>query len=249
MQCSQHNRKCDWPEQLKRLVLADSLTCYLEISFKFSGPAKGYIEVLENRLHETENALLMVLSRISDEQFLGDSTPDQSGYSLPRQERKGTEYWKEFPLDTAHNIRKWQYDNQENGPFESSNEEQDSRQSSTQRTVDAHPMVGPPDTNILGTNHGANIRRDTSEMESDSDINRKAALIDAHNTPRPVWNMPPTFPAQRVSGESSRPTTPISHQKAPFSGFNEQATALNIPQEPSQWTEAPSVKFQEQFLW
>ncbi|PLB55210.1 hypothetical protein P170DRAFT_35635 [Aspergillus steynii IBT 23096] len=228
-QCSQHNRRCDWPEQLKR------------------GPAKGYIEVLEHRLHETENALLMVLSRISDEQFLSVSERDQSNYlPSPRQEKKGTEYWKEFPLDTADNIRRWQYDNHDNGPTESSNGEQNSRS----RTADNRATVAPSDMSSPKTTSGLNIRRGIFIPESISNPRQRSFLTGTHNTPRPAWNMPPTLPTgQRGNGESSQPTTPVFQQNGSLLKTHEQFSASDTPREPSQWSEAPSFKFQEQFLW
>ncbi|KAJ9207580.1 hypothetical protein C8Q69DRAFT_443476 [Paecilomyces variotii] len=50
-QCLEYGRPCAWPEQLKR------------------GPAKGYIETLEHRLHETEHLLLRLLGHVSDDEL------------------------------------------------------------------------------------------------------------------------------------------------------------------------------------
>lgn len=76
------------------------------------GPAKGYIEVLENRLHETETVLLGVLSQISDTQLASTFARDESnsGYTPFPPEKRGAEYWRRFPLDTASSVREWQQD-------------------------------------------------------------------------------------------------------------------------------------------
>lgn len=76
------------------------------------GPSKGYIEGLENRLHKTETVLLKVLSQISDTQLESTFARDgsNSGYTPCPPEKKGTEYWRRFPLDTASSVREWQQD-------------------------------------------------------------------------------------------------------------------------------------------
>ncbi|EXJ69788.1 uncharacterized protein A1O5_06859 [Cladophialophora psammophila CBS 110553] len=103
---------------------------------KEKGPAKGYIEGLEHRLHEAESLLLALLPIISTEQLkcatdslssspsttnlniLGLKTRDSPSpgphamrSSPPVLNKKtGIEYWESFPLDTVENIRKWQED-------------------------------------------------------------------------------------------------------------------------------------------
>ncbi|ETI24211.1 hypothetical protein G647_03580 [Cladophialophora carrionii CBS 160.54] len=98
------------------------------------GPAKGYIEGLEHRLHEAESLLLALLPIISIEQLKcatdsladGPSTINIPGLktrdsqspgphalrtSPPVLNKKtGIDYWESFPLDTVENIRKWQND-------------------------------------------------------------------------------------------------------------------------------------------
>ncbi|KAK5211364.1 hypothetical protein LTR41_002824 [Exophiala xenobiotica] len=98
------------------------------------GPAKGYIEGLEHRLHEAESLLLALLPVITTEQL--DCATDSLGFTpspanthgvkardsqSPRPQnvrrtppnlnkKTGIEYWDSFPLDTVENIRKWQED-------------------------------------------------------------------------------------------------------------------------------------------
>ncbi|KAJ5466408.1 hypothetical protein N7530_010195 [Penicillium desertorum] len=91
-QCLDHNRPCNWPEQLRR------------------GPEKGYAEALENRLQLTESILLHLLPHVSDEQ-LSDAIPRESSGTyvpFPRLEKRGVENWSQFPLDTPQGIRRWQ---------------------------------------------------------------------------------------------------------------------------------------------
>ncbi|KAK5058632.1 hypothetical protein LTR84_010896 [Exophiala bonariae] len=97
------------------------------------GPAKGYIEGLEHRLHEAESLLLALLPLITPSQLhtaadclnsnstsnnLGVTSRD-SASPTPRNTRSsppvlnkktGIDYWESFPLDTVENIRKWQDD-------------------------------------------------------------------------------------------------------------------------------------------
>ncbi|KAL3443539.1 hypothetical protein BJX65DRAFT_196134 [Aspergillus insuetus] len=89
IQCLQHRRICDWPEQLKR------------------GPAKGYIEALEQRLHETESLLLGLLEQVSDSQ-LSSGIPHPTAQSRPG--KRGSGYWKQYSLRSVEGIRSWQED-------------------------------------------------------------------------------------------------------------------------------------------
>ncbi|KAJ9374484.1 transcriptional regulator family: Fungal Specific TF [Paecilomyces variotii] len=72
-QCLKYGRPCAWPEQLKR------------------GPAKGYIETLEHRLHETEHLLLKLLGHVSDDELskiLSEGKVTTSSISNPNSNSK-----------------------------------------------------------------------------------------------------------------------------------------------------------------
>ncbi|RDW93504.1 Zn(II)2Cys6 transcription factor domain-containing protein [Aspergillus mulundensis] len=99
LQCLEHRRTCDWPEQLKR------------------GPAKGYFEALERRLQETENLLLGLLHQVSDAQ-LSDAipVPHHGSPAQLRLSKRGSEHWKLFPLRSVQEIRAWQADSQQPVP-------------------------------------------------------------------------------------------------------------------------------------
>lgn len=93
-----------------------------------SGPAKGYIEGLEHRLHEAETLLLQVLPLIPSDQLASAASaandvsqhgvsrdspdrPNNNRSSPPVLNKKtGIDYWENFPLDSVDNIRRWQAD-------------------------------------------------------------------------------------------------------------------------------------------
>lgn len=96
---------CTWPEQRKR------------------GPAKGYIEGLEHRLHEAESLLLQILPHVSAEQLqtattaLASHDEDSDRHSPDRRssppilnKKTGIDYWDTFPLTSAESIKLWQQD-------------------------------------------------------------------------------------------------------------------------------------------
>jgi hypothetical protein len=84
------------------------------------GPAKGYIEALENRLLETERILLQLLPTVSSEHlsstcFTADQSPSYSnGRSLPSTstfpKKGGIDYWTSYPLTSVNDVRRWQED-------------------------------------------------------------------------------------------------------------------------------------------
>ncbi|RKU42022.1 hypothetical protein DL546_005042 [Coniochaeta pulveracea] len=103
--CRDLNRQCLWPRTHKR------------------GPVKGYADVLKQRLEETENALLRLLSATDDRTIaaaFADSTAGQS--LLPRyRDIGGTDvpgsaelkkaalvtHWDRFPLKTSEEVMSW----------------------------------------------------------------------------------------------------------------------------------------------
>ncbi|KAL6234021.1 hypothetical protein BDW75DRAFT_241494 [Aspergillus navahoensis] len=138
IQCLEHRRNCDWPEQLKR------------------GPAKGYIEALERRLQETESLLLGLLEQVSDSQ-LEESIP-VSHYDSPAQLRsakRGSEHWRLFPLRSVREIRAWQEDCQRSVLEGAS--------TSTTTPQDAQGKVSPP---AVGEEPGIQQARSQARQES-----------------------------------------------------------------------------------
>ncbi|KAE8353150.1 hypothetical protein BDV28DRAFT_157257 [Aspergillus coremiiformis] len=230
-QCLQHNRRCDWPEQLKR------------------GPAKGYIESLEHRLHETENVLLQVLSRISDAQLSASIAQNKqqhrsrhsNGDSLycpfPRLGKRGAEYWKEFPLDTAHRIREWQYDclshvNQSLGP--------------------STPSIPDMDTPEFteGMILESNDQRELSEC-SPSNISRPDMYANRQDETGISLSPQSTSPLARhvAIGPGETQLTKTVRTVQTDTELDLAEGLSSIPQEPNFWSGAPSIDFQQQFLW
>ncbi|KAK6832715.1 hypothetical protein RU639_004349 [Aspergillus parasiticus] len=250
-QCLQHNRVCDWPEQLKR------------------GPAKGYIESLEHRLHETETVLLKVLSRISDAQLSASINQDRqhrtrrSGDLLyspyPRLGKRGAEYWKRFPLDTAHNVREWQDDclslprsapvNQDLRPSTPG--------SSDNNTTILSPRTGLTEETILGPSE----QREPSEYQS-SDISYTDVPTDRRE--KSNGSLSPDSASPSARNVAMRPGSPrlgksarsIQNNTGPQTMSHVAQSQLeiaeglsSIPQEPNSWSGAPPIHFQRRFLW
>jgi len=111
-----HTVSRSW-EKLRLARAAEAVFYYLTTSKSPNanpnrGPAKGYIEALERRLHETENILLGLLEQVSDSQLAGIPHPT----AQLRSGKRGTEYWGLFPLRSVQEIRSWQEDCQRSAP-------------------------------------------------------------------------------------------------------------------------------------
>ncbi|RAL00388.1 Zn(II)2Cys6 transcription factor domain-containing protein [Aspergillus ibericus CBS 121593] len=240
-QCHQHNRPCDWPEQLKR------------------GPAKGYIEALEHRLHETERLLLKLLAEIPDAQLSAtiqethdhprsqrnSNSPTHMYSPSPRFGKRGTDYWKKFPLHSVQNIRDWQNDCLSNGG-----------NASAPRSSGADVVK----------RSSVPLARYPPEMESPRDhVSEFPEHREAPTLPRihqiEMSNSPEdgVTPAKLVHSpglnEEARESRPridpvfeaIQYQRARAEAVHEFSSS--VQQKPSLWRGAPSVSFQQQFLW
>lgn len=86
---------------------------------KCSGPSKGYIEALENRLHEVEQLLLQLLPLVTDEQLttatdnvLGNPSNSTASFQIAAppllNNNTSIDYWEQFPLETCDMVRLWQ---------------------------------------------------------------------------------------------------------------------------------------------
>ncbi|THC99412.1 hypothetical protein EYZ11_001136 [Aspergillus tanneri] len=236
--CRTRKQKCDWPEQLKR------------------GPAKGYIEALEHRLHETETVLLKVLSDISDEKLSKIIVQDKSSRTsgdrnhpryppFPRQDKRGAEYWKRFPLDTAQGIRRWQHDHLNDETSDSTIE----RQKQRSNTAD----VQTPSEHIY---EGIDRLGVSSEPQSDSSMGVSCIDARSHTEERRILSpglarqLYETFPMERDAIRTG-PANPVISFQSMNELRSEDSTLSpsNTPLELNHWSGAPSVKFQEQFLW
>lgn len=119
-QCRETSIECTWPAQKKRYAKIHAPFATRRTDDYSSGPAKGYIEGLEHRLHEAEQLLLQILPLVSTDQLTEivmptehAGLPGQAGSRLtpPSLNKKtGVEYWEQFPLDSVESIRTWQQD-------------------------------------------------------------------------------------------------------------------------------------------
>ncbi|EED16745.1 C6 finger domain protein, putative [Talaromyces stipitatus ATCC 10500] len=226
-QCSSYNRTCEWPEQLKR------------------GPPKGYVEALEQRLHETEDVLLKVLSQLNEAQltsilsapnaFPVDDVPQDNGtpnrFPMLHARNRGVEHWKSFPLRDAESIRKWQQD--------------------------FHRIRSTSSSSLPNENHWRSSR--PSRRRS----SRKNARVDsgsAENLPNaqsPIDELPSEangkfqdsnlYSRRTVNGGTSgnRPLRPKMNFHIPAPTNQHESNSSHL----SSWNAAPSKEFQEQFMW
>ncbi|KAB8261942.1 hypothetical protein BDV32DRAFT_28322 [Aspergillus pseudonomiae] len=243
-QCLQHNRICDWPEQLKR------------------GPAKGYIESLEHRLQETENVLLNVLSQISDAQLSASiaqgqqyRTRNNNGHLLyspvPRLGRRGAEYWKRFPLDTPHNVREWQYDCLDQGLEPSTPSVSDNNTS-----LQLSGAEFAEETIVESNNQREPSEYPSSDMSQTEFNTKQGENNGVPLSPKTTSPLPPNF--SRKSGKppptkafrSIQSDVGLQTRRHTVQAQPETLEGLSTtPQEPNFWSGAPSVNFQQQFLW
>ncbi|OGM49154.1 kinesin light chain [Aspergillus bombycis] len=232
------------------------------ISCAYSGPAKGYIESLEHRLHETENVLLKVLAQISDAQLSAsiaqgqqDRTRNSNGHLLyppvPRLGRRGAEYWKRFPLDTPHNVREWQYDCLDQGLEPSTPSISDNN---TSLQLSGAEFA---EETILEPNNQREPSEYPSSDLSQTELNTKRGENNGVPlSPKTTSPLPPN--SSRGPGKPPLPKAirPIQSDVGPQTrrhavrAQSETLEGLSItPQEPSFWSGAPPVNFQQQFLW
>ncbi|KAF7167716.1 hypothetical protein CNMCM5623_000955 [Aspergillus felis] len=211
-------------------------------SHQARGPAKGYIEALEQRLHETEYVLLRLLARMSDEQLAIAVERDQSPFLRSR--KNDAQYWRRYPLRTARDLREWQRDclaenrvsplrrtevsaqseaeGDENSPVPS--ERQQTEQSPVppyERATSAHEF-GLKSTQVI---HG-------------KDMNQRVAWENGYDSPNELRKSPTARGSIYIP--SSLESTRLEDTSPLHAG---------TPPGPSLWGEAPSVAFQRQFLW
>ncbi|KAL4929440.1 Zn(II)2Cys6 transcription factor domain-containing protein [Aspergillus undulatus] len=207
IQCLEHRRNCDWPEQLKR------------------GPAKGYIESLERRLHETESLLLGLLEQVSDSQ-LAEGIPSPQSQSSPdpnptgqvrsasasgavSSTKRGSEHWELYPLNSVQGIRAWQEECTRQGPGPGSGPARE-RASVSALTRTSTPRVDRHHAAVGQSTTSANVV-DPPSMSVSTSMQDSAAQIPQ--------------PTQRLR-KSPEPQPSVSA-----------------------WSGAPSANFQQRFLW
>ncbi|KAJ5084694.1 hypothetical protein NUU61_009273 [Penicillium alfredii] len=193
----------------------------------------GYVEALEHRLQVTENALLKLLSQVSDAQLSvampqnGDSIrePDNTYQPFSRLGKQGVDDWARFPLDTPRNARQWQQSCMGSQQFASG----DQLRSMCQSPLSSGSEQRRPKR-----------KRVQLEKQSDPAVGEsRAEKIPSslsQNASSPVSSHPPN---------RQDPHSPphISNQGA------DENIRLATVQTLSSWDAAPSLSFQRQFLW
>ncbi|KAH8700496.1 hypothetical protein BGW36DRAFT_405732 [Talaromyces proteolyticus] len=242
-QCIEYRRECAWPEQLKR------------------GPAKGYTEALENRLLETENVLLTILSNLSQPQLYSilsenisrRDSKNQGKRAIhipsPSSHKRGVDYWKSFPLSSAEDIRRWEKDC---------------------HCVRRSSVVSEHDADTIASTRS--LRRKTAETTRDdveSAFEASPTTITSHENINPDITLdamygqtvhrqhhPATGDSQdRATSDQfiSQPTRISPHDDySPSPRLDQPKDQVNTSQERQQlstWEAAPSIDFQRQFLW
>lgn len=201
----------------------------------------------------TENALLKLLSQVSNTQLL-DAFPPPSSFEgegttympLAIIQKKGIEDWAQFPLDTAENIRKWQQvciGQDATGP--------------------SHQVLGNEDSSTLaGGQIGRKRKHLALEESSIRPFGEQSEFLGAFNPP-PEHEAGPSSPTA-LHPAQKRPfihveahPTPNIVRRGPHEIENfdtgvhpsmpddQSLTAQTI----SSWDGAPSLNFQQRFLW
>jgi hypothetical protein len=201
----------------------------------------------------TENALLKLLSQVSNAQLL-KAFPHHPSFEgegatympLARIQKKGIEDWVQFPLDTAENIRKWQQvciGQDASGP--------------------SHQVLGNEDSSMCSA-YPSGRKRKHLALEG-----TKIRPLEERSIVSGVPNLPHEHEAR-----SSSPVALHPAQKRPFVHVEAQPTPNIIRKETdeienfdtgvysslsddqalaaqtiSSWDGAPSLNFQQRFLW
>lgn len=225
---------------------------------RLSGPAKGYIEALEHRLHETESLLLNLLAQIPDSQLSASvqgredrssrhrnsGSPPQTYSSSSRLGKRGTDYWKKFPLHTVQEIRDWQNDCLSNEGDGSSRHS--SGPEAVERPAVSHPEYQP---------ETESPRDQMPEFQGYREMPTLPRIhqIDVPNSPMDAGLSPAKVPYSSALDGEARENRPrmdpvfeaIQYQRARAEAVHEFPSL----QKPSLWRGAPPVSFQQQFLW
>lgn len=240
-----------------------------------SGPAKGYIDALEHRLHETEDILLRLLAQISDDQlstaladhFESQESSDVDGFSSEpylRLGRRGVNYWKSFPLNSPENIRNWERDflgQRGLSPI-------DRRTSQVAWQTPEVELASPPQAarrlshSLEAIGYARRISSAEESLHHDQSSKLQGhALHSPSETAAMVTQANQQDHHARYDGSNvswSDTTHPAaanipSHMlldtlnQPHFSSSD--VFRLNANQEPSSWRGAPPPRFQQQFLW
>lgn len=206
----------------------------------------------------TEGVLLRLLSQVSDAQlsnaFPRDGAISQgSGTYMPlaRLDRRGVDEWSQFTLDNAQNIREWQH------------------LLTGQSAVDSGTPPTMGDQSPVQDHLGVGVKRKHGDS---GDNGYRDSILDQGYFPMSSPGI--SLPHQRHDQPLLSPVTTRPHldqywlsfeaatrksqmeKKADFSGPLDlpmedsiESQGIEPVQTSSKWEGAPSVNFQQQFLW
>ncbi|GIK02294.1 hypothetical protein Aspvir_006343 [Aspergillus viridinutans] len=217
-------------------------------SHQARGPAKGYFEALEHRLHETEHVLLRLLAHMSDEQLSIAVERDQSPFLRSR--KNDAQYWRRHPLRTARDLREWQHDcsveKRVAGPlvtspsrcteFSAQSEveaDENSPVASESQQTELQPV--PPYEQATGA-HEEGLK--STQAIHGNVVNQRVAWKDGYDSSNELRKSPTARGSIYIPSSLER--TQLEDTQSLHAG---------TPPGPSLWSEAPSVAFQRQFLW
>lgn len=194
-----------------------------------SGPAKGYTEALEQRLRETETALLRLWDASSSDAieraFAGDIesfngrrvTPSADSCDSGPAKAGLIKHWEEYPLESATDIQRWAAD-----------------------------VVGCGETASV---EGPGIGGTASLIAQPLSAPSRAVQT------RPTSSAPPAPPGINTNDRPYQESTGISTRRGPPAGLREDAGREGITQAPEVRSQAAhgrfemSEEFRRQFLW
>lgn len=197
--------------------------------------------------------LLKVLSQISDAQLasaLGDQSNNGNGSAnyapFSRLGKRGAEYWKKFPLDTARSVREWQNDCSRE---RSGSTDKQAVQSEPTPITTQHAPRQEANTNDVDTR---NRYDDFLEFEARTTPS-EASHTEMHTAraeASPPLRLQQNSSTSQLRKRQRSEETPVNQTHLLNSPSQLPPTeARHTSQEPSLWTGAPPIKFQKQFLW
>ncbi|KAJ5678788.1 hypothetical protein N7462_007032 [Penicillium macrosclerotiorum] len=219
------------------------------------GPAKGYVEALEHRLQITENVLLTLLSQVSETQ-LGNVFPERlaskqekrTAYApLARIEKKGIEDWSQYPLDTARNIRIWQHACTDQGTPPSQRRPAEADYSSLAESHRGIKRKLPDESGYATGAIRARLPHSRSpEHHLDQRPESSTSISHGSAYDSQFLSSENPFEAERPRGALDGTSCDVaSLQASMITPFEEGLPA----QAGSSWNGAPSLHFQQRFLW
>ncbi|EAW23351.1 uncharacterized protein NFIA_020590 [Aspergillus fischeri NRRL 181] len=212
------------------------------------GPAKGYIEALEHRLHETEQMLLRLLAHMTDEQLSTALERDQSPFL--RSGKNDAQYWRQYPLRTARDLRKWQQDclaetRVAGLPMFSPSRRIDASAQSKVEADENSPVA--PESQQIEEQPVPHSEQDTGAREEE--LRSTQAIHGKDMNQRVAWEN-----GYDSCNELRKSSTAMGFMFIPSSLESTrledtQSLHADTPPGPNLWSGAPSVAFQRQFLW